>query len=103
MALWVYILECADGTLYTGVTNNIERRLWEHQSGLSLKAYTYKRRPVILKYAKSHSHYLTAIAWEKRIKRWSANKKWALITKNWDELKRLSVCRNESRWDYGSD
>ena len=49
-AYFVYILECKNGYLYTGVTNNIERRLIEHNEGLNKDCYTYKRRPVQLLY-----------------------------------------------------
>lgn len=50
---WVYILECADGTLYTGYTTDIHRRLSEHQKGSLKCKYTAskKRRPVSLKKA----------------------------------------------------
>jgi putative endonuclease len=43
----VYILKCSDGTLYTGMTNNIEQRLEQHNAGKGAK-YTRGRRPVIL-------------------------------------------------------
>ena len=98
MSLTVYILECADKTLYTGITNDIERRFREHQSGINPDSYTFSRRPVTLKYAEAFTDYKLAIEWEKRIKRWSAQKKWALIEENWDELCRLAECRNESHW-----
>lgn len=98
MSLYVYILECADGTLYTGITNNIDRRMAEHQEGMKPTAYTFPRRPVVLKYAEAFTDYRLAIEWEKRIKRWSARKKWALIKENWDELQRLAECRNGSHW-----
>ena len=45
---YIYILECSDGSYYTGITNDIERRLIEHQSGEDKKSYTYKKRPVKL-------------------------------------------------------
>ncbi len=45
---WTYILECADGSYYVGMTNNMERRLEEHQSGIDPFAYTFSRRPVKL-------------------------------------------------------
>ena len=38
---YVYILQCKDGSYYTGVTNNIERRLWEHESGYNAGCYTF--------------------------------------------------------------
>ncbi|MBZ0328603.1 MAG: GIY-YIG nuclease family protein [Altibacter sp.] len=41
---YIYILKCADGLLYTGITNNIARRFLEHQNGLNTSSFTYKRR-----------------------------------------------------------
>lgn len=46
---FVYILECADGTLYTGITNDLERRIAVHNGGKGAK-YTRGRGPVILRY-----------------------------------------------------
>ncbi|WP_394880096.1 GIY-YIG nuclease family protein [Gaetbulibacter sp. M235] len=45
---YVYIVRCSDNSLYTGITNNIERRVYEHNVGVLKSTYTYKRRPVIL-------------------------------------------------------
>ena len=45
---FVYILKCNDGTYYTGVKNDIDRRLFEHQSGFNKNSYTYFRRPINL-------------------------------------------------------
>lgn len=45
---FVYILECADGSYYVGVTNDLEIRIEQHNSGYDAKAYTFTRRPVIL-------------------------------------------------------
>ncbi len=98
MSLWVYILECSDGLLYTGVTNDIDRRYAEHQQGINPDCFTFIRRPVELKYAEKFSNNLLAIDWEKRIKKWSAKKKRALIEDNWEELQKLAVCRNETHW-----
>ena len=50
MNYFVYILECSDKTLYVGVTNDYERRLYEHQNGDDKKSYTFRRRPVKLLY-----------------------------------------------------
>ena len=41
MGLYVYIVECSDGSFYTGVTNNLDRRIAEHNEGEYTKAYTY--------------------------------------------------------------
>jgi len=46
---FVYIVECRDGSLYTGITNNLERRVREHNDGTAAR-YTRSRRPVTLRY-----------------------------------------------------
>tara|TARA_B110000091_G_scaffold213335_1_gene262384 strand:- start:808 stop:1002 length:195 start_codon:yes stop_codon:yes gene_type:complete len=45
---YVYILKCSDNLLYTGITNNIERRFEEHEKGLNKSCFTFKRRPLEL-------------------------------------------------------
>lgn len=52
---YVYILQCSDGSYYTGMTNEYERRLMEHQSGMDPRSYTSKRRPVKLVYLSEFS------------------------------------------------
>jgi putative endonuclease len=87
---YVYIFECADGTYYTGVTNDMERRYMEHSTGLSISSYTYSRRPVkLVWYAETNLVYY-AIEKEKQIKKWSKAKKAALINSDWDKLVKLS-------------
>jgi predicted GIY-YIG superfamily endonuclease len=46
--LFVYILKCIDNSYYTGVTNNLERRVAEHQAGINPECYTFARRPLTL-------------------------------------------------------
>ena len=87
---FVYILECSDGSYYTGVTNDLERRLFEHQSGDIKTSYTYSRRPVVLKYSIHVTDIKQAIAWEKQIKGWTRKKKEALFTEDWEEIIKLS-------------
>ena len=87
---YVYILLCSDNTYYTGVTNNIERRLHEHNFGINLKAYTYFRKPLELKYVAPFINIFDAIAFEKQVKGWSRRKKEALFEENWEEIVRLS-------------
>ncbi len=48
--LYVYILKCSDGLYYTGITNNLDQRLLEHNTGIDKDAFTYNRRPVTLKF-----------------------------------------------------
>ena len=86
----VYILQCNDGSYYIGVTNNLERRIWEHETGFNETCYTYKRRPVELKYFENTSDIKQAILREKQLKGWSRKKKEALFREDWDELKQLS-------------
>jgi len=90
---YVYLLCCSDDTFYTGVTNDVWRRLEEHQQGLNPTSYTYKRRPVTLSYFAEFSDPLTAIAKEKQIKKWSKAKKQALIDEHWDDLIKASKKR----------
>ena len=86
----VYIVEYHDGTYYVGVTNDLERRLWEHNTGFNKKCFTYKRRPVELKYYESCPDINQAIAYEKQLKGCSRKKKQALFREDWEELKQLS-------------
>jgi len=87
---YVYILKCNDGTYYTGVTNNIERRFSEHQSGEDKKSYTYSRRPIELMFYAEFSNVEYAIEKEKQIKKWSKSKKEALIKGEFELLPNLA-------------
>jgi len=87
---YVYILRCADGSYYTGVTNNIERRFKEHETGRNETCYTFKRRPLSLVYTRHFQYILDAIAFEKQVKGWSRKKKEALINGDFEKLSLLS-------------
>jgi putative endonuclease len=87
---YVYILACSDNSYYTGVTNDIERRLYEHDAGLDKESYTYIRRPLELKYLEQFDDINKAIEREKQIKKWSRKKKEALFEENYYLLKILS-------------
>ena len=93
--MFVYILECSDGSYYTGVTNNLERRLYEHQSG-SHSGYTSVRLPVKLVFSQEFDDPMTAIRREKQIKGWTRAKKEALIKGDFDQLHELAKCKNET-------
>jgi putative endonuclease len=88
--MFVYMLKCADGTYYTGVTNNVDRRFNEHQSGSDGKSYTFGRRPLELVYTQTFLGSAQAIEFEKRLKKWSKTKKEALINGEFNELPALS-------------
>jgi putative endonuclease len=83
---YVYILKCNDTSYYTGITNNLQRRFYEHQSGYNIKCYTHNKRPVTLVWFEMFNCVLDAIATEKRIKGWSRRKKEALINEDWEKL-----------------
>ena len=87
---YVYMLRCIDGTFYTGVTNNIERRIYEHFTGYNPNSYTHTRRPLRLIYADEFQKPGDAIAFEKRLKGWSHKKKRAFADKDWPLLIRLA-------------
>ncbi len=91
---FVYILKCSDSSFYTGITNNIDKRFIEHQSGINTKSYTYSRRPLELVYFEEFQNPNDAITKEKQIKGWTRKKKQALINNNFEELKRLSNLKN---------
>lgn len=75
---YVYLLRCADGTLYTGFTNDLARRLAVHNAGKGAK-YTRGRRPVELVYWESFSNKSSALRRECAIKRLSRAEKLSLI------------------------
>lgn len=95
--LYVYILKCQDESYYTGVTNNLEQRLIQHNEGINPDCYTFSRRPVVLVFNEYFSDYNQAIAFEKKVKKWSRVKKEALIEGDWTKLKNLSKCMNNSK------
>lgn len=87
---YIYILHCNDGSYYTGVTNNPERRVWEHNQGLTEDAYTKSRLPTKLEYFEEYLDVREAIMREKQIKGWVRKKKIALIKGNIGSLSRYS-------------
>ncbi len=95
--MYVYILECSDKSFYTGVTNDLDRRVAEHQEGIKKIAYTYNKRPVKLVYYEIFSEPENAIAFEKQIKGWNRKKKMALINGDWNEIVKLSNEKNNRR------
>jgi predicted GIY-YIG superfamily endonuclease len=77
---FVYILRCADDSLYIGETARLQHRLEHHQAGDAC-IYTRHRRPVTLAYAEEHSTRLSARQRERQLKRWTRAKKEALIAR----------------------
>ncbi len=100
---FVYILKCSDGLFYTGITDDISRRYAEHQNGFNKSAFTYRRRPVQLVFQQEFNDVLQAIHFEKKVKKWSAQKKLALINGDFDLLQILAECRNATHHKYNPD
>ena len=94
--LIVYIVKCKDGSYYTGVTNDLEKRIAEHNSGTIPDSYTYSRRPVELIFAYGFQDGNLAIKFEKKIKGWTRVKKEALIKWDWEKIRSLAECTNET-------
>ena len=78
MTAYAYILECADGTLYSGWTNDLEKRVAAHNAGQGAK-YTRSRRPVTLKYYEECEDKNEALRRECALKRLTHAEKKALI------------------------
>ena len=93
---YMYILECADGSYYTGSTKDLERRLWEHQNGLGAN-HTAKRLPVKLAYCEEYDRIDDAFFREKQVQGWSRKKKEALMVSDTKQIHLLAECKNEDR------
>ncbi len=87
---YVYILLCADRSFYTGITNDVEFRLGQHESGYDPWSYTFTRRPVKLVHCSDFHNVDEALAWEKQFKGWSRAKKVAFISGNFDLVHELA-------------
>ena len=75
---FVYVLRCADGSLYTGITNDLDRRLEQHNAGVASR-YTRSRLPVTLEYQEEQPNQSAALKRELAIKALSRKAKEALI------------------------
>lgn len=86
---YTYILKCSDGTYYVGSTWDLEKRLYEHNSGMGSN-YTRKRLPLNLVYYEEYSCIDEAFYREKQLQGWSRRKKEALIKGEYEKLPELS-------------
>ena len=82
---YVYILKCNDDSYYTGQTDNLEKRLWEHNVG-KFDGYTSTRRPLDLVYSEGFYTREEALAAERKIKTWGRRKKDALVKGGWEGI-----------------
>jgi len=93
MAFWVYLLRCADGSYYTGHTDDLDTRIGEHVAG-ACGGYTATRLPVALAYSQECATRIEALTAERQIKGWSRAKKEALIRGDWEEISRLAKSKS---------
>jgi putative endonuclease len=92
---YMYILECSDGSYYTGSTNNLELRLLQHQNGEGAN-HTKQHRPVNLIYYEQFNRIDTAFYREKQVQNWSSAKKEALKAGDEQLLHELAECTNNT-------
>lgn len=93
----IYIMLCADGGYYTGITRrSLKERLSEHVNGAFPDCYTFHRRPVVLAYSEFHERIAEAVATERRIKARSRAKKAAYVKGEFDRLSKLAKRRGGS-------
>ncbi|MCZ4762114.1 GIY-YIG nuclease family protein [Legionella pneumophila] len=91
---WVYILQCSDKRYYTGQTDNLEKRLTQHQDKMIPGCYTSTRLPIQLKFSQEFMSREEALSAERQIKGWSRRKKEALINGDWQALSDYSKRKN---------
>lgn len=89
VTFWTYILRCADGSYYTGHTDNLEKRIGEHQAG-ACSGYTAERRPLELAWSQECATREEALAAELQIKGWSRKKKEAMMRGDWKSVSQLA-------------
>jgi len=87
---YMYILECSDGSYYTGSTKYLEKRFQQHQAGEGAN-HTKKRLPVKLLYYEEYQRIDEAFYREKQVQGWSRKKKEALINGEFGKLPELAV------------
>ena len=90
---YLYILRCSDGSLYIGHTDNLDKRLADHQAGIG-SIYTSKRLPVEIVFSESFVNRDDAFVAERKIKGWSRVKKEAFIRSDWEKVCALAKSKS---------
>ena len=96
MSFWAYMVHCNAGRLYVGHTDDLERRIAQHETG-AIPGFTRNYLPVRLVWCQEFATRDEAKAAEKHIKGWSRAKKLALIRGDWEEISRLSKSKTGLR------
>jgi predicted GIY-YIG superfamily endonuclease len=94
MDFTLYILQCADGSLYIGHTDDLDRRMGQHDQGQGC-GYTATRRPVKLIHTEAFETRYEALTMERKLKGWSRAKKLAYIAGDWSAVGALAKGRHK--------
>ncbi len=89
MTFWAYIIRCSDSLYYTGHTDDLDRRIAQHQTG-EVPGFTSIRRPVELMWSESFTTRDEALSAERKVKNWSRPKKEALFRSDWDGVSKAA-------------
>ena len=100
MVFWAYMLHCRAGRFYTGHTDDLERQMALHLSGL-VPGYTQARHPLELVWSREFPSRYEALEGERRIKKWSRSKKLALIRGDWEAISRLAKSKDSPSTSSG--
>jgi putative endonuclease len=98
MAFWTYLLHCNGGAFYVGHSDDLERRVAEHERG-ARPGFTQDHLPVRLVWSERFATREEALAMERRLKGWSRAKKLALIRGDWDGISRLARGKEGQAFD----
>ena len=88
----VYMVQCSDESIYTGITTNIDRRMKQHSKGIGSK-YVRARLPLSLLWSSDEMDLSSALKMEHLIKSWSKQKKWKWIRERNNEIIRNGIMR----------
>ena len=94
MTFWVYMLHCNGGRIYVGQTDDLERRVYQHEHGV-IPGFSADNRPIKLIWSDMFESRDAARSFEAKLKGWSKAKKLALVRGDWNEISRLAKNRSE--------
>ena len=89
MSFWAYMLHCRGGAFYVGHTDNLERRIVQHETG-AIEGFTAKRLPVKLVWSQEFTTRFEAKEAERQLKGWKRAKKMALVRGDWNGVSQLA-------------
>jgi predicted GIY-YIG superfamily endonuclease len=100
MSFWAYMLHCRGGAFYVGHTDNLERRIAQHETG-AIKGFTSSRLPVKLVWSQEFTTRFEAKETERQLKGWSRLKKMALIRGDWTRISDLARSKDRPSTSSG--